>query len=286
MNKNKYVIFGCGFHGRAVYRKLKLQKKSILIWVDNDKKKKSKKLFRVPIKPVKFLKNINYDKIIFSGRYITEQLNQYKKLKLDKSKIVIYDALKLRGNKKQKILREISAVRILKKILLILSKEKITYWVDLSGLLQVVRDKKISYLSDFDLSFYYMDHNKIIKLFKHSRSFKFFKKKIKQNYYKIFITGKNNNKLFEPPIFDFHFKVQDGNWTRDIDGITRSIPSKFLKSFKDYKLTKELKLRIPSSYIAYLQYLYGKSNWKKKIPFFKETLIKKNKLFLGGVDGQ
>ena len=143
----KYVIFGCGFHGRSVYRKLKLQKKSILIWVDNDKKKISKKLFGISIKSVNLLKKTPYDKIIFSGRFIDEQLDQYKKLKLDNSKIIIWDAFKLSANKKQQTKRESSSAKILKKILSILSKEKITYWADLSGLLQIARDKKISFLS-------------------------------------------------------------------------------------------------------------------------------------------
>lgn len=275
----KYVIFGCGFHGRSVYRKLKLQKKSILIWVDNDKKKISKKLFGISIKSVNLLKKTPYDKIIFSGRFIDEQLDQYKKLKLDNSKIIIWDAFKLSANKKQQTKRESSSAKILKKILSILSKEKITYWADLSGLLQIARDKKISFLSDFDLSFYYRDHFKIIKLFNNSKSYNVIKKKVKKNYYKVFITGKNNSKLFEPPIFDFHFKVQDGIRTKDIDGITQNVPSKFLKNFIDYEHAKGLRLKVPKNYIEYLQYLYGKSDWKKRIPFFKETLIKKNNFF-------
>lgn len=282
----KYVIFGCGYHGRLVYRKLKQQKKSILIWVDNDKKKLSKNLFGIKIKSVASLKYTVFDKIIFSGRFIQEQLSQYKKLKLSNKKIIIWDAFKLKPSKKQQDKREKNAKKILKEILSILSKNKIIYWVDLSGLLQIIRDKKISILSDFDLSFYYRDHFKVIKLFKRNKKYKIVKKKIRKKYYKIFILGKNNNKFFEAPIFDFHFKIQGGCLTRDVDGVTQNVPSKFLKSFIDYQYNRDLKLIVPKNYIKYLQHLYGKRSWKKRIPFFKETLLKKNKLFFSPLDEQ
>ena len=74
----KYIIFGCGYHGRAVYRKLKSNKKKIIGWVDNDKKKNNKKLFGLLIRPVSILQKINFSKIIFSGRAIDEQLNSIK----------------------------------------------------------------------------------------------------------------------------------------------------------------------------------------------------------------
>ena len=282
----KYVIFGCGYHGRLAYRKLKQQKKSILIWVDNDKKKISKNLFGIKIKSVTSLKHINYDKIVFSGRYIQEQLRQYKKLKLNYKKIIIWDAFKLSPSKKQQNKREKNAIKILKELISIFSKKKIIYWVDLSGLLQIIRDKKISFLSDFDLSFYYKDHFKIIKLFNNSKSYNIIKKKVKKNYYKVFIVGKNNSKLFEPPIFDFHFKVKDGIWTKDIDGITRNVPSKFVNNSIDYDYSKGLRLKVPKNYIEYLQFLYGKKRWEKRVPFFKETLIKKNIFFFSILDNR
>ena len=59
------VIFGCGYHGRAAYRVLKNNKKNFLGWVDNDKKKHFKKLFRKTIFPVQQLKNLNFTDIIF-----------------------------------------------------------------------------------------------------------------------------------------------------------------------------------------------------------------------------
>jgi len=82
----KYFIFGCGYHGRAVYRKLISKKKNIIGWVDNDKKKINKKLFGLPIYSILKLKQFTYSKIIFSGRSIKEQLTQYSKLNLEKKK--------------------------------------------------------------------------------------------------------------------------------------------------------------------------------------------------------
>ena len=152
------VIFGCGYHGRSVYRKIKKNKK--LLWVDNDKKKHFKRLFNISIKPVSELKEIKYKKIIFSGRNIKEQLNQYQKLKLDKKKIIIWDSFKLNPSKNLLEAREKHSIKILKSIIKIFSVNNINYWVDLSGLLQLIRDKKISLLSDFDFSFFFKDQKK------------------------------------------------------------------------------------------------------------------------------
>ena len=172
----KYIIFGCGYHGRAVYRKLKSNKKQIVGWIDNDIKKNNKKLFGLLIRPVSSLQKLNFSKIIFSGRSIDEQIKQYKKLKIENKKIEIWDNFKIKPTKKMELNRERSAVYILKKIIKILNNNNINYWIDSSGLLQLIRNKKLSKLSDFDLTFRYEDHQKILRLFK-SNNFYLVKKK-------------------------------------------------------------------------------------------------------------
>jgi len=57
--KKKVVIFGCGFHGRAVFRKCnRLKNYEVVAWIDNDKKKFLKKLFNTKIFSVNSIDDI------------------------------------------------------------------------------------------------------------------------------------------------------------------------------------------------------------------------------------
>ena len=276
------VIFGCGYHGRAAYRVLKNNKKNFLGWVDNDKKKHFKKLFRKTIFPVQQLKNLNFTDIIFCGRDTDDQIKQYKKLKL-KGKIHKWDSIKLTPplilqNKREKL-----AFKILQKLIYTINSKKIFYWVDTSGLLQLIRNKKISYLSDFDLSFFIYDLNKVLKIFHNSKNFDVIKKKISVKKTKIFVRGKNNFEEFEPPTFDFHFKISKQQYMFESYNLKKKIPLKYFKYFKIINF-QGLSLRIPKKATKYLEYLYGKKGWKKRIRFFKNPLAKKNRPFLGPVD--
>ena len=281
---SQIVIFGAGYHGRAVYRATKNNYKRIICWIDNDKKKSFKKLFGLPIYPVLHLKKLKYKKIIFCGRNIEEQINQYKKLKLDEKKIIVWDNIKLIPQKKLQDKREISAEKILKKIIFVLAKNKIFSWIDSSGILQVVRNKRISLLSDFDLSFYYKDHMKVIRCFKSNDLYKVVKKKIDNKKFKIFIIGRNNFKDFEPPIFDFHFKIIRKNFLYDAFNNKKKTPLKYSQNFIDYNFKKKLKFKFPNNYIDYLKFLYGEKSWKKRVLFYKNPLAKKNRPYLGPVD--
>jgi hypothetical protein len=278
------VIFGVGYHGRAVYRKIKIKSKNDICWVDNDKKKSFKSLFGSKIYPVSHLKKLKYKKIILSGRSIEEQITQYKKLDLDKKKIKIWDNLKLIPSKKLQIKREMSAEKILQNILFVLAKKKIFNWVDSSGILQVIRDKKISSLSDFDLSFYYKDHKKVLRSFQNHKLYDVVKTKIDSKKCKIFMRGKNNFKDYEPPVFDFQFNIVKKDFIYNAFNYKKKTPLNYLDSFIDYIFKNKFDVKIPKKYINYLEYLYGKNGWKHKVRFFKNPLAKKNRPLLGPID--
>ena len=150
--------------------------------------------------------------------------------------------------------------------------------------MQLIRDKKLSILSDFDLSFEYKDHQKILKLFKTNNSFKVIKKKISDNDYKIFIIGKNKYLKFEPACFDFHFQKKNKKFSIDAFNIKRKVPLKYLNSLTKFTFKKNITLIIPKNYINYLEYLYGKNKWKSRERFFINPLAKKNRPFLGPID--
>ena len=151
-------------------------------------------------------------------------------------------------------------------------------------MLQLIRDKKLSILSDFDLSFEYKNHQKILKLFKTNNSFKVIKKKISDNDFKIFIIGKNKYHNFEPVCFDFQFKKKNKKFFIDAFNTKRKIPLKYLNSLTKFTFKKDFTLIIPKNYIYYLEYLYGKNRWKSRERFFINSLAKKNRPFLGPID--
>ena len=279
---NRFIIFGCGYHGRAVFRILSTKNCKIVCWIDNDKKKHYKKLFGKKILPVSDLRYFNIPEVIFAGRNIKSQIKQFQDLKI-KNKIQIWNSLKIKQPLNLILKREKSAQRILKMIIKKIEKNNIFYWVDNSGLLQIIRDKKISILSDFDISFYFKDHKKILKIFKTNIFYKVIKKKISKNKTKIFITGKNNYKYFEPPIFDFGFKELKKQKFFDSFNNKYHVPIKYLDKFKNYNY-KKLNLRIPLNYLNYLGFLYGRRQWKMRAKFFNTPLAKKNRPFLGPLD--
>ena len=113
-----------------------------------------------------------------------------------------------------------------------------------SGLLQLIRNKKLSKLSDFDLTFRYEDHQKILRLFNSNNFYMVKKKKISSGNYKIFIIGNNGYKKFEPACFDFQFKKKKGNFMIDAFNSKRKTPLKYLNSFINLKFKYNLNLII------------------------------------------
>jgi len=102
VKKNYNLIFGCGYYGRAIFRKIK---KKNVIFLDNSRYMK-KCLGKKVILPSDIIKKkLLYNKIYLAGRYIDEQILQLKKLKLYK-KIKIFKNYELVEKKQNLIKRE------------------------------------------------------------------------------------------------------------------------------------------------------------------------------------
>ena len=83
---DKVVIFGTGFYGRAALRKCRENKRfKCVCFIDSDKKKDNTTILKKKIHHVNKINKINFDKIIFCGRYIEEQLEQVKKYNIKKN---------------------------------------------------------------------------------------------------------------------------------------------------------------------------------------------------------
>ena len=252
--KNKTVIFGCGYHGRAAFRRcIKKKDFDVRFWVDNDPSKRNRYLLNKKIFSVNSLSNLNYDKIIFCGRNIKEQIKQYKKLKIRAKKILVWGSLELRPNKIQSKKRDDSLYKILKGVIKKLDNNSIPYWVDRSGLLSLIRKDNISSLSDFDLAIDIKNLKQVFKLFKSNPSYKVFKGFVikEKKFPKIFFKSKNLLEKFEPANIDIIFYIFKKNRVYQYDNLKKHHPIKYFKNFENIKFGK-INFKVPIKPKKYL----------------------------------
>lgn len=274
--KKKIVIFGCGFHGRAVFRKcISLKKKyEVICWVDNDNKKNNKSLFGKKIFKPENLKKIDYDLIILSGRNVDLQKKQIQKITKVK-KYIAWGNSQIKPQKKDIIQRDKSLKIILKYMINILEKNKIMYWADSSALLTLCRKENLSIRSDFDISIDVKYLQTIKSIFKSNKYFKFYKIITSSNKTKLFFESKNDTLEYEPAIVDICFKIfTKKRYVYNYGNLSKKYPKSFFVNFINYKHLG-LIIKIPSFYKKYLIYLYG--DWQKKREFFNNKLASKKK---------
>lgn len=280
--KKRVVIFGCGYHGRAAFRRC-LEKKNfkVINWVDNNTKIQGKFLFKKKIINLNNLKKLNFDEIIFCGKYLKSQISSYKKLNL-KKKIYIWDSFKLKPNSIQLKKRDDKLYKILEKVIPELEKNKILYWADTSGLLTLIRKNNISLLSDFDLGVYQKDLKKLVIILKKIKNINlqiglFVRKK---KYIKVAITSKNKSIEFEPAALDFTFYNKKKNTIYKYGNERVKVPIKLINELSTIKY-KDIKIKIPKNYIKYLIHFYGK-NYNKR-PRFYHNRLKYKKYSIEGI---
>ena len=271
MSKKKfYLIFGCGYYGRAVFRKIKKQN---VIFLDNNPK--SNKIFGKKIFLPEKIKENKFDiiKIFLAGRYIDEQLPQLKKLKLTK-KIKIYKNYELKQSNTKLILREKRTLSILKYLIKKLEENKINYWLDRSGLLAIKRNQRLSEFSDIDISIDFKDYHKLEKVMKLIKKKICVEKKIiKMNQKTInkysLNSSKKDLKKNETAIVDFIYRKIEHNFISSYGIKLKKVPIKLIypKIFFSYK---DVNIKIPNNPDKYLSFIYGK-NWKQKTKFYLKS---------------
>ena len=278
---NKVVIFGDSHYGRNALRKCKRDKKFECVgFLDSNKKKHNTRVLKKKVYHITKINEISFDKIIFCGRHIEEQLKQVKKYNIEKNKFLIWGRSKILPPKQKLIQREKILLKMLAYVVKKFNQNQINYWMDASGLLSVVRKHHLAELSDVDISINSRDVKKIYKIIKGNKKiFSFnsdFISKIRKNKKipktPMCITGKVNPEIMEPPIIEFCInKITKKQIKREckryIGGhYYEKVPKKYFRSFNIIKY-KGLSLSVPNYHEEYLEYLYGKS-WKKKAEFW------------------
>lgn len=272
--KKKIIIFGCGFHGRAAYRKcIRFKNKyDVVGWIDNDLKKKNKTLFNKKIYKPESLKILRYDNIILCGRDIDIKKKQIKKIN-GKKKILLWGNQDIRPLKRNILKRDKSLIRILNYLVNLLDGEKILYWADSSALLSIFRKENLSLRSDFDISINKKYIKKITKICGSSKYFRFHAIKNKNLKMKLFFTSNNNIFNYEPAVVDLCFKdFSKKKYIYNYSNTKKKFLKKFFTKF-NYVKYKNIKLRVPFKSKEYLSSLYG--NWKIKKRFHKNNLSNK-----------
>jgi len=277
----KIAIFGNSHYGRAALRKCNESKKfECVCFLDSNKKLHNKKVLKKKIYHITKINKINFDKIIFCGRYIKEQLKQVKKYNIEKRKFLIWGKSKLLPRKKKLIQREKIILKMLSYLVKKFNQNEINYWMDASGLLALARRQYFAEFSDVDISINSRDVKKIYKIIKgNKKMFSFnpgFLAKIRKNKKipktPMSITARANPEIIEPPIIEFFInkitikQIKKECKLRTGRHYYEKLPKKYCRSFNIIKY-KGLSLSVPSNYEEYLEYLYGKS-WKKRAEFW------------------
>ena len=277
----KVVIFGNSHYGRAALRKCNASKKfKCVCLLDSNRKNHNKKILKKKIYHITTINKINFDKIIFCGRYIKEQLKQVKKYNIEKSKFLIWGKSELLPPKSKLMQREKIILKMLSYVVKKFNQNQINYWMDASGLLAIVRKQHLAEFSDVDISINSRDVKKVYKIIKSNKKMYSFNSgfisKIKKNKKipktPMLITGRVNPEIIEPPILEFFINKITKKQIKKESKLAigrhyyEKLPKKYCRSFNIIKY-KGLSLSVPNNYEGYLKYLYGKS-WKKKAEFW------------------
>ena len=267
----KLIIFTCGYYGRLMFRKL-YKKNKILYFFDNFKKKKY--FFNTKLVKPKFLNKKEFDYICLAGRDILVLKKQLIRLGFKNKQISIFNNSQVRPSGKESVIKERLACILLKKVLNIFKLNKIKYLCSYSGLLGLIREKKFSHFSDFEISCDLRDNKKILYflkknkfIIKYNKSFKY-NKEIYKNFY--ITSQKNYNKKIEYPRVSFVFLAKNSKGFKEISS-KKIKKENYFTSIKSIKL-KNLKFNVPLNYSKDLTSLYGK-NWKKKSQFWLKSNI-------------
>jgi len=268
--KSIHIIVGCGYYGRAIFRKIK---KKNVIFIDNNLNIKSC-LNKKVLNPLWLSKNKSLiKKIYLAGRYLDEQVPQLKKLKMYQN-IKIFKNYELLPSKKNILLREKKILRILKLLFHKFEINKINYWIDRSSLLAIYRKQFFSEFSDVDISIDIRDYKKfsyILKKLSNKLNVEYKNIMIeKKKFKKYFITSsKKNIKLIEPALIDFIYRKFEKKKIISKGIKLKDIPLGFLTNRQICNYSG-LKFYIPQDSKKYLKFIYG-LKWKKKINYYLKS---------------
>ena len=274
-NRERVLIFGLSYHGRAVYRLLDRKIYDIVGFIENDIDKIGGKFDGKNIYHTKNINHIDFDKVIISGRNIDDMVRQLKdEFIIDKKKILVMERSDLTLNSIALEKKEKKLCEMLHYFNNLSSKENIKYWMSFSSLLALKREEEFAKFSDMDVCVMSEQIPLISDLLnkdsglydittnKYQSTTKYWKK---GDVSSIIISERTNIVISEPAIIDimalskYHDKVfVPGPW-----GTMHSFPFSFFDGSNTISRFN-IDISVPVNTEEYLRLIYGE-NWKTPV---------------------
>lgn len=266
----KIVIFGIGGAGRAIYRTLK-DDNQIIAFIENNSSLYDTFYDDILIKPVDFIKEIEFDKIAISGVWIEEMEKQLLDLGVQEDKIWLVDDSSLKFSSLD---RERTTDSLIKEFARLMRNENISYFIEGSSLLCLLRGQNLSDVSDVDIlvtskedieKIWEVLNKSTIFLNQELKKIVYEKDKIlskKDEIDKIIVKSKNQSYDTEPTNFDINLAYDVGDfYILDYENESYHYYSKeFIEQGRQIEY-KDIKLQIPLYAEKYVEQAYGK-NWR------------------------
>lgn len=266
----KIIIFGIGIAGRAIYRQLQ-QKHEIVGFIENNSNLYGTLYNNIPIYAVEELKQLSYDKIAMSGVWIESMEKQLLDLNIPKDKIWLIEDSSLDFSTQDRIE---NTDNIVKEFAKLMQENNISYCIEGSSLLCLLRVQNLSDVPDVDVLIKSQNDLEKIwslinenKLLKQNQLIKVIYKEDriltkKDEIDKIIIKSNSNPSQTEPTVLDINLAVDIGKYyVMDYEADYYLYFNKEFVDGKNYFDYKDMKLLIPKNAQEYVKLLYGE-NWK------------------------
>jgi hypothetical protein len=266
----KIVIFGTGIGGRAIYRKLK-NIHNIVAFIDNNPDLAGIKYDEVDIHLVSDINNLSFDKIAVSGVWIEDMVKQLQEFSVSKEKIWILEDDILNFSTQDRIK---TTDNIMKELSTIMEKNSISYCIEGSSLLSLLRGGNLSDVPDVDILIKSQDdleklylelkENNILNQYQIIKII-YQEDKIltkKDTIDKIIVKTNPNSYKEEATVIDINLAIDIGKYyiMDYIDDYYLYFNKEYIDGI-NYFQYKDMKLLIPCMCENYVTLLYGK-NWK------------------------
>jgi len=264
------IIFGTGIGGRAIYRKLK-DTHNIIGFIDNNPALAGTTYDKLPIYLVEEINNIPFDNIAVSGVWIEDMKKQLYDLGITDDRILIFEDDILDFSTQKRIE---DTDKIVKELDSIMQENNISYCIEGSSLLSLLRGGNLSDVPDVDILiksqddlerlYTHIQHNDILKHYQINKVL-YQEDRIltkKDTIDKIIIKTVPISYMEEAVVIDINLVVDIGKYY--IMDYMYNYYLYFNKEYVDglnYFNYKDMQLLIPMQPELYLELLYGK-NWR------------------------
>ena len=266
----KIIIFGIGIAGRAIYRQLQ-HEHEIVGFIENNKNLHGTFYDQIPIYAVEELTQLSFDKIAMSGVWIESMEEQLLKLNISKNLMWLIEDSSLEFSSQD---RTETTDNIVKEFVQIMKENSISYCIEGSSLLCLLRGQNLSAVPDVDILIKSQnDLEKIWQLINENESLKqnqlikiiYKEDRIlnkKGEIDKIIIKSNSNSVQTEPTVLDINLAVDIGKYyIMDYESDYYLYFNKEYVDGENYFDYKGMKLLIPYNALEYVKLLYGE-NWK------------------------